>query len=79
MYHFVDSKRNLFNLSPFLYDCSLTEAANKTLENSQPVSSEGSLNADQPQQSVAPESIRNRYVSRVLDGTNPSDSEPLID
>lgn len=65
----------------------LIEEDSKTLEGVQPVSSEGSLNADQhqgesehlPQHPVAPESIRNRYVSRVLDGVNQSDSEPLIE
>lgn len=77
------NNNGVLNMSPKERDLHssklLTEQANKTLENTQPVSSEGSLNADQQQHSSgAPESIRNRYVSRVLDGTNQSDSDPLI-
>ncbi|XP_058816315.1 major facilitator superfamily domain-containing protein 1-like [Topomyia yanbarensis] len=61
-----------------------------SLDNILSVAPEGSLNADHEEQlfstaaaaaaaAAAPESIRNRYVSRVLDGANQSDSEPLIE
>lgn len=62
---------------------SLVEAANRYDENVAPVPSDGSVNEDgvTTQGGAAPpvESIRNRYLNRVLDSPNQSDSEPLIE
>lgn len=66
---------------------SLIEVANRYDENVEPVPSDGSVNDDQEGGGVtvtgggAPpvESIRNRYLNRVLDSPNQSDSEPLIE
>lgn len=63
---------------------SLVEAANRYDENVAPVPSDGSVNDDQeggPVTTGGPpvESIRNRYLNRVLDSPNQSDSEPLLE
>lgn len=67
---------------------SLVEAANRYDENvAAPVPSDGSVNDDQEGGGAAVavggappvESIRNRYLNRVLDSPNQSDSEPLIE
>lgn len=81
-----DANNNgILNMSPADRDLHasklLTEVANRaTLDNFEPVASDGSLNGDQQQQTPqTQETIRNRYVNRVLDSANQSDSEPLIE
>lgn len=65
---------------------SLVEAANRYDENVAPVPSDGSVNDDQEGGGASVttggppvESIRNRYLNRVLDSPNQSDSEPLLE